>query len=125
MGFTPYFSNLNGVLWDKVRCNMCKMFLKVEKLTYLFTSSHLQSPNEVGHPISPSSCASHHIVHIARHPIYLPHHRHHRKKQGRVGRKMKKIDLEKVYDRLKWEFIHDTLLEVRIPTKIIDVLLRS
>ncbi|XP_072090666.1 secreted RxLR effector protein 78-like [Arachis hypogaea] len=30
-----------------------------------------------------------------------------------------KIDLEKAYDRLKWSFIHDTLLDMGIPPHII------
>ncbi|EOY03506.1 Uncharacterized protein TCM_018607 [Theobroma cacao] len=48
-----------------------------------------------------------------------------RKKKGQVGWMMIKIDLEKAHDELRWEFVHDTLVEARIPTKIIDVLLCS
>ncbi|EOY18941.1 Uncharacterized protein TCM_043461 [Theobroma cacao] len=46
-------------------------------------------------------------------------------KQGRKGWMMIKIDLEKAYDQLKWEFIHDSLLEARIPDNIVDISVRS
>ncbi|EOY02376.1 LINE-type retrotransposon LIb DNA, Insertion at the S11 site-like protein [Theobroma cacao] len=46
-------------------------------------------------------------------------------KQGRRGWMMVKIDLEKAYDRLRWEFIYDSLVEAQIPENIIDILIRS
>lgn len=47
-----------------------------------------------------------------------------RSKQGRTSFMAIKIDLEKAYDRLKWSFIHDTLLEMRIPKKFIDIIMK-
>lgn len=35
-----------------------------------------------------------------------------------------KVDLEKAYDRLKWEFIRETLEDVGVPTKIIETTYR-
>ncbi|XVF74117.1 hypothetical protein PTKIN_Ptkin13bG0034500 [Pterospermum kingtungense] len=35
-----------------------------------------------------------------------------RKKKGKVGSMILKIDLEKAYDRLSWDFIRDTLFEI-------------
>jgi len=34
-----------------------------------------------------------------------------------------KIDLEKAYDRLRWPFICETLLEARLPQMMVDVIL--
>jgi len=34
-----------------------------------------------------------------------------------------KIDLEKAYDKLKWNFIRDMLIRVNLPTDIIDVIM--
>jgi len=34
-----------------------------------------------------------------------------------------KIDLEKAYDRLRWQFIQETLLEARLPQLMVDVIL--
>lgn len=33
-----------------------------------------------------------------------------------------KVDLEKAYDRLKWDFIKDTLMDIGLPEKIVDVI---
>jgi len=40
-----------------------------------------------------------------------------RRKQGQVGYMAVKIDLEKAYDRLRWPFIHETLLEAAFLSK--------
>jgi hypothetical protein len=45
-----------------------------------------------------------------------------RKKTGTVGWMAVKIDLEKAYDRLNWEFIKDTLIDVGLPEKMIDII---
>lgn len=34
-----------------------------------------------------------------------------------------KIDLEKAYDRIRWDFLWDTLLEVGIPRQLVTVIL--
>ncbi|XP_074267507.1 uncharacterized protein LOC141590888 [Silene latifolia] len=46
-----------------------------------------------------------------------------RKKKGRLGYMAIKIDLEKAYDRLKWEFIRDTMSDMIFPQLIIDVVM--
>lgn len=44
-----------------------------------------------------------------------------RRKSGNKGWMAIKIDLEKAYDRLKWSFIKDTLVDVGIPEKIVNL----
>lgn len=44
-----------------------------------------------------------------------------RKKMGKKRYMAIKIDLEKAYDKLKWEFVHDTLTDIRIPSKLVEV----
>jgi hypothetical protein len=44
-----------------------------------------------------------------------------RKMTGRVGYFAIKVDLSKAYDRLNWDFIHHTLVEVGYPREWIDV----
>ncbi|GJY21319.1 ribonuclease H [Tanacetum coccineum] len=46
-----------------------------------------------------------------------------RKKQGRKGYMAIKIDLAKAYDRLQWEFIRDTLFEMKIPPLLLDIIM--
>ncbi|XP_052290912.1 uncharacterized protein LOC112498105 [Citrus sinensis] len=46
-----------------------------------------------------------------------------RKKTGATGFMVIKVDLEKAYDRLSWEFISDTLREARIPPDLIQVIM--
>lgn len=41
------------------------------------------------------------------------------------GWMMLKMDLENAYDRLRWEFIYDSLIEAGIPEFIIEILVRS
>lgn len=38
-----------------------------------------------------------------------------RKKKGKVGFIAIKVDSEKAYERLRWDFIHDTLTEFAYP----------
>ncbi|XP_052290822.1 uncharacterized protein LOC127900258 [Citrus sinensis] len=46
-----------------------------------------------------------------------------RKKTGAKGFMVIKVDLEKAYDRLSWEFINDTLCEARLPLDLIQVIM--
>jgi len=46
-----------------------------------------------------------------------------RQKKGSKGYMAIKIDLEKAYDRLRWPFIRETLLEARLPQLMVDVIL--
>ena len=45
------------------------------------------------------------------------------KKKGRSGCMTIKIDLEKVYDRLEWSFIRDTLSLFRFPSHLIKLIM--
>ena len=45
------------------------------------------------------------------------------KKTGATGFMAIKVDLEKAYDRLSWEFISDTLRKARIPPDLIQVIM--
>lgn len=47
-----------------------------------------------------------------------------RKKQGSRGYMALKIDFEKAYDRLRWSFIQDTLVDMRLPQGMIDVIMK-
>ncbi|KAG7534372.1 Endonuclease/exonuclease/phosphatase superfamily [Arabidopsis thaliana x Arabidopsis arenosa] len=40
-----------------------------------------------------------------------------RRKQGRKGWMLLKLDLEKAYDRIRWDFLEDTLKAARLPEK--------
>jgi len=44
-----------------------------------------------------------------------------RRKSGKTGWMAIKLDLEKAYDRLRWSFIHDTLLKMHLPSSLIGV----
>lgn len=44
-------------------------------------------------------------------------------KQGKKGFMAIKIDFEKAYDRLKWNFIQETLLKIRFPQLLISIIM--
>lgn len=46
-----------------------------------------------------------------------------RRKQGNKGLMAIKIDFEKAYDRLRWTFIRDTLLQMNIPLLLVNVIM--
>lgn len=46
-----------------------------------------------------------------------------RKKQGKGGWMTLKIDLEKAFDRLRWDFIHDTLVDVGLPAQMTTLIM--
>lgn len=45
------------------------------------------------------------------------------KKRGRAGYMALKIDLEKAYDKLEWNFIKDMLIRANLPADIINVIM--
>lgn len=48
-----------------------------------------------------------------------------RRKQGKKkGTMVIKIDFEKAYDRLRWPFIRESLLELRLPQQLVDVVMK-
>lgn len=47
-----------------------------------------------------------------------------KKKQGTKGYMAIKIDFEKAYDRLRWAFIRDTLLQMQIPYLLVNVIMQ-
>ena len=46
-----------------------------------------------------------------------------RRKQGKKGYMVIKIDFEKAYDRLRWDFIRDTLHQMNLPILLINVIM--
>nr|YP_010833493.1 hypothetical protein QLP06_mgp004 [Jatropha curcas]WFG81119.1 hypothetical protein [Jatropha curcas] len=46
-----------------------------------------------------------------------------RKKEGKVGFMVIKVDLEKAYDRIRWDFLYDTLLEVGLPFHFVRIIM--
>ena len=46
-----------------------------------------------------------------------------RRKQGNRGSMIIKLDLEKAYDCLRWPFVRETLLEAKIPQRLVEVIL--
>lgn len=46
-----------------------------------------------------------------------------RRKQGRMGYMAVKIDFEKAYDRLRWSFIRDSLIELRLPLHMVELVM--
>ncbi|CAL1354334.1 unnamed protein product [Linum trigynum] len=46
-----------------------------------------------------------------------------RKKKGKKGGVVMKIDLEKAYDRLRWEFLRDTLKKIGLPSSWINCIM--
>ncbi|XP_021771780.1 uncharacterized protein LOC110735912 [Chenopodium quinoa] len=47
-----------------------------------------------------------------------------KRKQGKHGIMAVKIDFEKAYDRLRWSFIRESLLELRLPQSMVDVVMK-
>ena len=45
-----------------------------------------------------------------------------KRKIGRVGFMIVKVDLEKAYDMLRWDFINDTLLDVGFPNTMVKII---
>ena len=45
-----------------------------------------------------------------------------RNKKGKKGWMVIKVDLEKAYDRLDWQFLKDTLKEISLSTELISML---
>jgi hypothetical protein len=48
-----------------------------------------------------------------------------RKMKGKKGFMTIKVDLEKAYDRLSWKFIRETLIDARLPSDLIRVIMQS
>lgn len=46
-----------------------------------------------------------------------------RRKKGRIGQMAIKVDLEKAYDRLSWDFIYETLREFGLPTILVRLIM--
>ena len=46
-----------------------------------------------------------------------------RNKRGKFGQMAIKVYLEKAYDRIRWEFIHDTLKDVGLPKEFIRIVM--
>ena len=47
-----------------------------------------------------------------------------RAKQGKRGYMMVKIDFEKAYDRLRWKFIRESLMKLRLPQIMVEVVMQ-
>lgn len=45
-------------------------------------------------------------------------------KKGKRGTMMTKLDLEKAYDSLKWNFIRDTLIDVGLSPSFVGIIMR-
>ncbi len=45
------------------------------------------------------------------------------RKKGRIGQFILKLDLEKAYDRLKWDFIREVLMFFKFPTSFVNLVL--
>lgn len=46
-----------------------------------------------------------------------------RRKKGASGWMAIKVDLEKAFDRLRWDFIHDTLIDAGLPNQLISLIM--
>ena len=44
-------------------------------------------------------------------------------KRGKTGQMAIKVDLEKAYDRLSWDFIHETLGVIGLPMDLIRIIM--
>lgn len=65
-----------------------------------------------GQSISDNIIVIQKIIHSTRHKI------------GKVGWMTIKVDLEKAYDRLSWDFIEDTLFDVGFPQSLVRVIMQ-
>jgi hypothetical protein len=45
------------------------------------------------------------------------------RKKGRIGQFILKLDLEKAYDRLEWDFIREVLVFFKFPTSFVNLVL--
>ena len=64
-----------------------------------------------GHHITENIIVAQEIIHSMR------------RKKGRQGFMAIKVDLEKAYDRLSWNFIHGTLQELNLPIVFINLIM--
>jgi hypothetical protein len=61
----------------------------------------------------------HENIIVAQEMIHSMH-----KMRSKVGFFAIKVDLAKAYDRLRWSFIHDTLVEVGLPDHLINIIMQ-
>jgi len=47
-----------------------------------------------------------------------------RQMKGRKGIMAIKVDIEKAYDRLQWDFIRDTFTEAKLPTNMVILIMK-
>ncbi|KAF7835276.1 reverse transcriptase [Senna tora] len=63
-----------------------------------------------GRKVGDNVIIAHEVVHVLQ-----------KKTRGKRGWMMIKLDLEKAYDKINWDFILNTLLRVNMPTKLVDL----
>lgn len=73
--------------------------------------SPAQSSIVSGRQISNNVILMHEVIHRMK------------KKQGEKGLMAIKLNLKKAYDWLKWSFIQDTLMEMRLPMVLVEVIM--
>lgn len=47
-----------------------------------------------------------------------------RQMKGRKGILAIKVDMEKAYDRLQWDFIRDTFTKAKLPTNMVTLIMK-